>query len=126
MLLHIVGQGEYTDRPLVTDDVSRGRYRALVVAPLRCGAARVVRPRAQQLLAIIHRRELKIIDAMNASCEHRREMGVFMSDAIVSFVCRALGLSSVRVRAVLLCVLTPGLVGLLLDKAHCCGNLWGD
>ena len=45
------------------------------------------------LLAIIHRRDFKIIDAMNAFCEHRREMGVFMSDTNVSFVYMALGLS---------------------------------
>ena len=39
-------QGDYTGPPRVPDDVPRGRYRALVVASLGCGAARVVRPRA--------------------------------------------------------------------------------
>ena len=38
-------RGEYMDRPLIADDVPRGRYRALVVASLGCGAVRVVRPR---------------------------------------------------------------------------------
>ena len=45
-LLLYVQQGEYTEHPLVADDVPRRRYRALVVASLRCGAARIVRPRA--------------------------------------------------------------------------------
>ena len=46
MLLLYIQQGEYTDRPLVADDVPRGRYRVLVVSSLGCGAARVVRLRA--------------------------------------------------------------------------------
>ena len=46
MLLLYIQQGEYTDRPLVADDVPRGRHRALVVASLGCGTARVVHPRA--------------------------------------------------------------------------------
>ena len=40
-----------------------------------------------------------------------------MSDTIVGSVYMALGLSAVYVWVVLLCVLTPGLLGLVLDKA---------
>ena len=47
------------------------------------------------LLPIIQQRDFKILDAMNAYCEHQREMGVFMSDAIVSFGYIALEYSAV-------------------------------
>ena len=49
-----------------------------------------------------------------------------MSDTIVGSVYMALGLSAVYVWVVLLCVLTPGLLGLVLDKAllvWCAGRL---
>ena len=46
------------------------------------------------LLAIIQRRDLKIIDAANAYCEYRR-MGVLMLDAIVSCVHVVMGFSAV-------------------------------
>ena len=75
---------------------------ALSLSHLWAVALHVLCVREPLLLAIILRRDFKLIDAVNAYCEHRREMGVFMSDAIVGFVYIALGLSSVRVRAVLL------------------------
>ena len=69
------------------------------------------------LVAIIQRRDFKNIDAVNTNSEHPRQMGAFMSDTIVGSVYMALGLSAVYVWVVLLCVLTPGLLGLVLDKA---------
>ena len=79
-------QREYTDRPLVADDMPHGRCRALVAASFGCGAARVVRPRAvaSNHLAMGFQK----IDAVNADCEHRREMRVFMSDVIMSLCLR--------------------------------------
>ena len=45
---------------------------------------------------MIHLREFKVIGAVNVNCEHQREMGVFMSDAIVIFLVHmALGFSKV-------------------------------
>ena len=47
------------------------------------------------LLAIVQQRDFKIMYAVDACCEHRRGMGVFMPDAIVSFVYVAMGLPAV-------------------------------
>ena len=95
-------------------DITLSLPHVWVVAP---GVLRVT----ELLLAIIQRRDSKIIDAANAHCEHRR-MGVYMSDAIVSCVCCVGILSSVRVRVVPL-YMALGLLGMILNE-HCCG-LWG-
>ena len=69
---------------------------ALSLSHLCVVAPHVLCARELFLLAIIHRRDVEIIYAVNAYCEHRREMVVFMSDTIVSFVYMALGLSAVQ------------------------------
>ena len=72
-------------------------------------------------------RPLVAADDVPRGRERRGEMGMFVSDAIVSFVYtwyRVGALSIVRVRVVLLCVLTPSLLALVLDKALLLCGLW--